>query len=76
MQAIEFEAKIEGQTIPLPATTGLRTGSPVRVVLLFEPETPRPMVGLADDGPIAQLMQNPRVVPGFKPLSRDEAHDR
>jgi hypothetical protein len=28
------------------------------------------------DGPIAQLMREPLVVPDFKPFLRDEAHER
>lgn len=75
MQAFEFEAKIEGQSIPLPAAAGLSAGKAVRVVLLFDPDTNVETNSLTD-GPIAQLMRNPLVVPGFKPLSRDEAHER
>jgi len=75
MQAIEFEANIEGQSIPLPATVGLPAGQAVRVVLLFDREQSEATDDLGD-GPIAQLMRNPRVVPGFKPLSRDETHER
>ncbi len=75
MQAIEFEANIEGQSIPLPATVGLPVGQAVRVVLLFDRAPSEATDDLAN-GPIAQLMRNPRVVPGFKPLTRDEAHER
>jgi hypothetical protein len=75
MQAIEFETKIEDQSIPLPATTRLRTGSQVRVVLLFDSEFASSNHGL-EDGPIKSLMQNPKVIPGFRPLSRDDVHDR
>lgn len=75
MQAIEFDAKIEGQSIPLPATAGLPAGKAVRVVLLFDPEM-APQPDESAEGPIARLMRDPLVVPGFKPFSRDEAHER
>jgi hypothetical protein len=75
MHAIELDAKIEGQSIRLPATADLPTGKNARVVLRFDSET-TPDASKPTDGPIARLMRHPIVVPGFKPLSRDEAHER
>jgi hypothetical protein len=75
MHALEFTAKDHDDTIPLSATARLPTGKAVRVVLLFDAEEDTAPERPAD-GPIAQLMQNPLVIPGFKPLSRDEAHER
>jgi hypothetical protein len=58
-----------------PAAADLPTGKAVRVVLLFAPEmAPKP--DQLAEGPIAPLMRSPLVVPGFKPLSRDEGHER
>jgi hypothetical protein len=36
MQAIEFGSVIEDKSMPLPKIGGLRTGQPVRVVVLFD----------------------------------------
>ena len=75
MQAIEFETRIEGQSITIPPELGLLTGSTVKVVLLFEPKAHHPKSGITE-GPILRLMQNPRVVKELSPLSREAAHDR
>ena len=57
MQALEFETRIEGQSITIPQELGLLTGSTVKVVLLFEPEVHHPKLEISD-GPILRLTQN------------------
>jgi hypothetical protein len=75
MQAIEFDAVVQDRSIPLPSSTALSPGQPVRVVVMFEPRC-----GLDESMPsedaIMRLARHPKVVPGFAPLSRDEAHER
>jgi len=75
MQAIEFDAIVTDQAIPLPRTTLLTVGQPVRVVVMFDPS------GATDQakphaGAIARLARNPLVIKDFAPLSRDEVHAR
>jgi hypothetical protein len=75
MQAIEYTTRVQDQSIPLPPDMPLAPGQAVKVIVLYESpagtqaESPK-------DGPVARLMRNPLVVPGFKPFSRDEAHER
>ena len=38
MQAIEFDAVIQNQAIPLPIPAMLPAGQTVRVILMYEPE--------------------------------------
>lgn len=75
MQAIEFDAIIADQAIPLPDSALLTGGQAVRVVVMFDPtnatDDARPHAGA-----IARLARNPLVIEGFTPLSRDDAHER
>jgi len=75
MQAIEFDAVVKDRSIPLPSSTTLPPGQSVRVVVMFEPRC-----GLDESLPgedaIMKLARHPKIVPGFAPLSRDEAHER
>jgi hypothetical protein len=75
MQAIEFEAVVQEQSIPLPGSTALSPGQSVRVVVMYEP---RPEMDRPDphDDAIIRLARHPLVIAGFTPLSRDEAHAR
>jgi hypothetical protein len=75
MQAIEFDAVVQGRSIPLPQPLTLMPGQVVRVVVMYKDESPQ--TGLADaDDAISRLAANPLVMPDFVPLSRDEAHER
>jgi hypothetical protein len=85
MQAIEFESVVQDQTIRLPAPGVLSPGQPVRVVVMFEEtsaaNTQQPGEGAisrlaANPDAISELCENPLLLPGFLPLSRDETHER
>lgn len=75
MLAIEFNTVIQAHSIPLPAPVALAHGLPVRVVVMYE-ETGVPPVEISQGDAISALCANPLIVPGFVPLSRDEAHER
>lgn len=75
MQAIEYNTRVQGQSIPLPPDMPLSPGQAVKVIVLYESPAST-QAEFSNDGPVARLMRNPRVVPGFKPFSRDEAHER
>jgi len=74
MQAIEFDAVIQNQSIPLPIPAMLPAGQTVRVILMYEPDRRADQAG--KDDPMLDLARHPRVLPGFTPLSRDEVHER
>lgn len=75
MQAIEFDTIVQAHSIPLPAPVVLAPGLPVRVVVMYE-EAGVPPARASQGDAISELCANPLVVPGFSPLSRDEAHER
>jgi hypothetical protein len=77
MQAIEFDAIVQGQSIPLPQplTLTLTPGQAVRVVVMYKDEQAQAGPAGADDA-ISRLAANPLAMPDFVPLSRDEAHER
>ena len=75
MQAIEFKSIIQGQSIRLPESPELPQGQAVRVVVMYENVLSGEASANRDD-PIARLIAHPLVIPGFTPLSRDEAHER
>lgn len=75
MQAIEFEAVVQAQAIPLPSSTALSPGQPVRVVVMYE-LTPAVDQPEPDDDAILRLARHPLVMAGFTPLSREDAHAR
>lgn len=74
MQAIEFDAVIQNQAIPLPIPAMLSAGQTARVDLMYEPERRTDQARTHD--PILDLARHPRVLAGFRPLSRDEVHER
>lgn len=75
MQAIEFESIIQDQSIPLPKTPALPQGQAVRVVVMYE-QTPLSDATTEQNDAITRLIRQPLQIPGFTPLSRDEAHER
>jgi len=79
MQAIEFETRIEGRSVQLPADAELANGQSVRVILMYEAPAGGPEAATTEEaatGAIARLTRDPLVVPGFSPLTREEAHER
>lgn len=79
MQAIEFETRIEGRSVQLPADAELANGQPVRVILIYEASATGSAATTAEQaatGAIARSIRHPAVVPGFVPLTREEAHER
>ena len=83
MQAIEFESTVQDQAIPLPTAGMLSPGQPVRVVVMFDELAPKQSRLMPEESALAsrrdaisELCENPLVLPGFVPLSRDETHDR
>jgi hypothetical protein len=75
MQAIEFDAIIADQAIPLPNSAFLTGGQAVRVVVMFNP-TSEADHAKPHDGAIARLARNRLVIDDFTPFSRDEVHKR
>ncbi len=73
MQAIEFESQLSHGAIPVPESLHLVDGRRVRVLLLLE-ELEERAVELPDA--IADLLDNPMVLDSFKPLTREQAHER
>ena len=83
MQAIEFDSTVQDQAIPLPTAGMLSPGQPVRVVVMFDELAPQHRRLIPDEpalpphrDAISELSENPLVLPGFLPLSRDESHER
>lgn len=71
MNAVEFQAVAKDGHIELPPGHAERVKGPVRVIVLYEP---RPEADDRDG--LDELMEHPILVPGFVPLTREEAHDR
>lgn len=70
MQTIEFRTKIKNGVIQIPAKFKGKVGEDVRVILISKDEkSTQPDI-------IDVLMLHPLQIKGFKPLTRDEAHDR
>jgi hypothetical protein len=70
MYAIEFHAEIKNGVIEIPKEYRNYFKDNVKVILLAEEKLPQP----ADM--IEQLVANPLNIPDFKPLSREELHER
>lgn len=68
LEAIEFQASVKDGVIRVPAAYRERLTRPVRVILLTESEPER-------EDLINQLLLKPRKAKGFRPLSRDAAHE-
>jgi len=80
MYAIEFRTKIKNGVIEVPKDYWERlrreTGDEqVRVILLTAERLEIERAEMETDF-IEQLLTNPLHIPDFKPLSRDEVHDR
>lgn len=70
MQAVEFQAKIDNGVIIVPEQfRGEMLGQKVRVIILTE-DKPEPY------DIITELINNPLQISDFKPLTRDEIHER
>ncbi len=70
MQAVEFQTVIKDGTIEIPETLRGDLGERVRVILLTEDRTQ------TGENLIDRLLTQPLRVPGFFPLTREEAHAR
>ncbi len=68
MYAVEFQAKVKDGTIEIPEVYRHRFKDRVRVILLAEEE--KTTVDL-----MAQLLQHPVKVAGFRPFARDEMYE-
>jgi hypothetical protein len=71
MYAVEFTTTIKDGVIEVPDVHRARFKDNVKVILLAE-EAPQP----EEDDIIARLLAHPLRVPGFTPLTREEAHAR
>jgi hypothetical protein len=70
MQAIEFQTTVtDDGNIAIPSAFRPQVKGTVRVIILTETLTEEPSI-------IKQLLENPRKVPAFTPLTRDEIYDR
>ena len=69
MYAVEFQAQIKNGTIEIPEVYRDRFKERVRVILLAEEAS------LAENL-IDHLLQHPRKVAGFTPLTREELYER
>ena len=70
MNAVEFEAVAKNGRIEIPPRHAGLPDGPVRVIVLYEQE-PESSHDELDD-----LMNNPIRLPGFVPLTREEANER
>ena len=69
MYAVEFQAKVKNGSIEIPEEYRTRFKERVRVILLAEE-------GNTSVDFIDHLLQQPRHVAGFRPLSREELYER
>jgi hypothetical protein len=69
MTTIEFDAQVTDGTIEIPAAHRRDVSGPVHVILV-------PRCQPAQATKIDELLARPLVLAGFRPLTRDEAHDR
>ena len=70
MYSIEFRIQVKNGTVEVPAEHRDKFTGGVKVILVAE-DYVRSGANLID-----QLLAQPLIVPGFKPLSRDDAHAR
>jgi hypothetical protein len=68
MYAIEFETKIKNGTIDIPEQYRNRFKTRVRVILMVEEETSTTHF-------IDELLENPRKVSDFQPMTREEIYE-
>lgn len=69
MYAVEFQTTITNGTIQIPEAYRPQLSKVIRVIILSEPPVPT-------ENMIAQLLANPRHVPNFSPLTREEIYER
>jgi hypothetical protein len=69
MNTVEFDAEVADGQIEIPAALREEVQGAVHVVVFSQ----SPAQG---ENKIAELLRNPLRVNGFRPLTRDEAHDR
>lgn len=70
MQAIEFQTTVtDDGNITIPSAFRPQVKGTVRVIILTETQSAEPSI-------IKQLLENPRKVLAFTPLTRDEIYDR
>lgn len=67
MAAVEFDAHITNGKIEIPPAHQRELAGPVHVIVL--PRSPATIATKIDE-----LLAQPLNVPGFRPLTRDEAH--
>ncbi|MGE3999879.1 MAG: hypothetical protein AB7I48_06665 [Planctomycetaceae bacterium] len=70
MQAVEFQTTIKNGAIEIPSEFRDRLTDRVRVIVLVEDRVP------AGPNIIDRLLKQPLRIPGFQPLTREEAHAR
>lgn len=71
MKAVEFQTTVKNGTIQIPEKYKEQFKKHVRVVLMREEES-----GGSERDIIDRLMETPLKSENFKPLSREEAHQR
>ncbi len=70
MYAVEFQAQVKDDgSIDIPLAYRPQVQGYVRVIILTDPSIAKPSI-------IRHLLNNPRRVAPFTPLTRDETHDR
>ena len=69
MIAIEFDAQVSNGHIEIPSQHRSQLQGTVHVVVFPQPES-------TGTDKIDELLRNPIHLPGFRPLTRDEAHER
>ena len=69
MAAVEFDAHVADGTIPIPPAHHDAIQGSVHVIVI-----PHAVSGPSTK--IDELLANPLKIDGFRPLSRDEAHER
>lgn len=74
MEAVAFEAEVEGGMIRVPAAYRSRFTRPVRVILLAEESEPARSEPMRGDM-ISRLLKSPRKIKDFKPLSRSDIYE-
>lgn len=70
MVAVEFQADVDDGKIEIPDQYRAQIGRYVRVILLADGAPPK------SKGAFAKLFASAPGIADFKPLSRDEAHER
>lgn len=92
MYAVEFEAQITNGHVVIPTELGINLRGPIRVILLQETPNDAASVFASDveenierDSEVGEnddedfltyRMKHPYQIPDFKPLTRDQIHER